>query len=219
MPRRPMGPERLFAPPTSGASANCFRQLTDSSSAPTWLGDLEYAPTQDYLIYGKYSRGYRAGVVNPAVVPPFTSVKPEKLDAYEIGAKTSFSGVLPGSFDIAAFDNEFTNQQLQLNFNPLPGTGLPATAAPINAGKSRMWGIEAGLHLNPFKGLVLTADYTYLNTKILSIPDFAGQASTLYNIASSYLPGQPVRFCTQEQSRPGERTTLCPCLRASATFL
>jgi iron complex outermembrane receptor protein len=192
----------------TGHDANCSRQLSQSSSAPTWLVDLEYLPTSDYLFYAKYSRGYRAGVVNPAVVPPFTSVKPETLDAYEIGAKTSFDGVVPGSFDIAAFDNEFSNQQLQLNFNPLPGTGLPPTAAPINAGQSRTWGIEAGLHINPFEGFVLSADYTYLNARIVSIPNFAGQGAGLYNITSSFAAGQPIPLAPDNKYVLGATYTL-----------
>ena len=37
----------------------------ENSSAPTWLLDLDYTPTDDILVYGKYTRGYRAGGVAP----------------------------------------------------------------------------------------------------------------------------------------------------------
>jgi hypothetical protein len=52
--------------------------------------------------------------------------------------------------------------------------------------------VEAGLNVTPFEGLVLTADYTYLNTRILQIPNFTGQGAGLYSIVSQYFPGDPL---------------------------
>jgi iron complex outermembrane receptor protein len=172
-----------------GQDANCFRHLTEHSNAPTGLVDLEYEPTPDYLLYGKYSRGYRAGAVEAAIIPAFVQLKPEHLDAFEIGSKTELHGPVRGTLDLSAFYNNIYNQQLQENFNPIPGTGLPATAVPINAGEARIWGIEVDTLLNPFEGLLVNADYTYLNTRILSIPDFTNEGGGLYSIVSQYLPG------------------------------
>jgi len=43
---------------------------------------------------------------------------PEKVDNFELGMKTNFRGPAPGIFNIAAFYNNFTDQQLQIGFNP-----------------------------------------------------------------------------------------------------
>jgi iron complex outermembrane receptor protein len=146
--------------------------------------------------------------VEVAIVPPFTTVQPEKLDAYEIGAKTAFLNAVKGTFDVAIFYNDFYNQQLQLNFNPIPGTGLPATAVPVNAGKSRLWGVEVGLNVSPFKGLLINVDYTYLDTRILSFPDFTTLGGNLYQISSQYLPGDSLPLSPRNKAVVGVNYTL-----------
>jgi iron complex outermembrane recepter protein len=47
--------------------------------------------------------------------------------------------------------------------------GKVPNAQPIlNAGKSRIWGIEVDASIKPFTGFKLDAGYTYLNTKLIS---------------------------------------------------
>lgn len=88
---------------------------------------LSYKPTEDLLLYGSYSRGYKAGGFNldrsalKAPLLPFAAVggaqalvgnlqfDPETVNAYEIGAKYSTG---PFSFSVAAFRQEFENFQL-----------------------------------------------------------------------------------------------------------
>ncbi|HEX4376383.1 MAG TPA: TonB-dependent receptor [Steroidobacteraceae bacterium] len=191
-----------------GQDANCFRHLTEKSNRPTWLIDMEYEPTTDEMMYAKYSRGYRAGAVEAAIIPQFVQLKPERLDAYEVGSKTEFHWPIRGTFNASVFYNDFVNQQLQLNFYPIVGTGLPATAVPINAGKSRIWGTEIGINLNPIEGLLINADYAYLNAKILSIPDFTGAGGGLYNIASQYMSGDPIPYTPRNKVVVGTDYTL-----------
>src|SRR6202012_3192208 len=103
---------------------------------------------QDLLLYAKYSRGYRQGDVNISSYG-LESWKPETVNSYEVGAKTSFDGTVRGSFNIAAFYNDFTNQQLSINAtactfadeisNPKQCPFLASPAAGIaNAGKSKI---------------------------------------------------------------------------------
>jgi len=76
-------------------------------------------------------------------------------------------------FNVSAFYNNFSNQQLQLGFNARVTNGVPAPVSPttaiINAGKSRIYGAEVELQIAPLSGLTLDANYTYLNTSIQSI--------------------------------------------------
>ena len=162
--------------PLAGFAARdaCRETFVVESSRPTWMIDLEYKPDPDMLLYAKYSRGYRQGVINllPRTVS-LTQTDPEKVDTYELGAKTSFRGAVSGTFNIAAFYNDFTNQQIQGNLTPR-GPEFP-TNVLLNAGKSRIWGIEADASLRLFQGFQLDLAYAYLDTKLISLtkPDFS----------------------------------------------
>ena len=64
---------------------------------------------------------YRQGGVNLTNVG-IETWDAEKVDTYEIGAKASFrGGALSGYFNVAAFYNDFTDQQLVATLTPRPG--------------------------------------------------------------------------------------------------
>lgn len=160
----------------------CTATLTQKSNKPTWLLGLDYKPTSDILIYGKYSRGYRTGGVFPTAPPGFFSFQPESVDTYELGAKTSWHGPVPGLFNLTGYYNNFSNQQLAVGFfSPT----APPTGAIANIGKSRIYGLEAELNLRPFKGFSIDAGYSYLNTKIQQVSGLV--AGTVYG--NYILPG------------------------------
>jgi iron complex outermembrane receptor protein len=163
------------------ADANCVVGGTQNSKAPTWLLEMQYTPAENRMFYAKWSRGYRQGSVNPDAPPQFNAFKQEKVDSYEVGAKTSWDGMIPGVFDVAAFYNDLSNQQLQVGFGPLPGApGLAnaesAAAAIVNGKKSRSWGFEVNATVSPIKDLRFDASYSYLNTKLQSF-DLNGAAA------------------------------------------
>lgn len=69
-------------------SACTFPSATLKTSAPTWTFGLDYTPTKGLLVYGKVSRGYKAGGINPFAVRPSTlTFAPEHLTSYEAGWK------------------------------------------------------------------------------------------------------------------------------------
>lgn len=177
-------------------AATCTRRFVQNSSAPTWLIDLDYKPNDNILAYAKWARGYRAGVIVQNIVPPFNNVQPERVDDFEVGLKTTFNGMIEGTFDIDGFYNNFSNQQLLLGFNANPnycGPGCPApvspTAAPINAGKSHIYGVELNSTIIPYKGVTLSISYTYLNTELVKVQTFTLPAHSLYTIAGSQRKG------------------------------
>ena len=148
-------------------SNNCNQTIKIKSNRPTWLIDLDYKPGDDILLYAKWARGYRMGAITNNSIG-FETVTPETVDTYELGAKTSFRGPVPGYFNIAAFYNNFRDQQLTVNSVIKPEwLGIIPPAAPnVNAGKSRMWGVEIDAAVRPFEGLSIDIGYTYLNTKL-----------------------------------------------------
>jgi iron complex outermembrane receptor protein len=175
---------------TIGTATNPFRPLSQlvnscaehrrvQTSAPTWLLDLDFKPTDNVLTYVKWSRGYRQGGVAPFAADLLQDFQKEKVNTYEIGAKTSWRGAAPGYFNIAAFYNDFTDQQLQIGLQCVPTSLCSQTTAIINAGKSELKGIELETGVRPFEGLQLSLAYAYLDTKIKAIADIRSLVTSL----------------------------------------
>ena len=148
----------------------CAYSLREKSSAPTWLIDLDYKPIQNMLVYAKYSRGYRAGGVTAGVPFQYSIYKPEKLDAYEVGLKTSFRGAVSGTFNVAGFYNDFHDEQTFASFYPKITGSRTQESGIVNADKSRTYGVEVEGTLTPFRGFTIDASYAYINAKVTKIP-------------------------------------------------
>ncbi|MEO7383649.1 MAG: TonB-dependent receptor, partial [Novosphingobium sp.] len=157
--------------PAQDAQTKCRESHTVKTSAPTWLLGLDYKPSNDILLYGKYSRGYRQGGVIAFALDQVQDYDKEKVDTFEIGAKTSWQGSMPGYFNIAAFHNNFSNQQLQIGISCNPVANCPQTTAVLNVGKSRLQGLEIEAGISPFEGFRLEASYAYLKTRIIDLID------------------------------------------------
>ncbi len=164
----PFGPipaERCIYNNVSNPGPNdCTDELEQASEAVTGLIGVDYFVTQDAMLYAKYSRGYRMGSLNMFGGEPYRRFEPETVDAFEIGAKTTFGGPMPGTFNISAFYNELTDQQLQIGFLPLDGQ-TPTTGIQ-NAGKSVIQGVEVETMVMLLEDLALTLSYTYLDTQL-----------------------------------------------------
>ena len=176
----------------------CTEVLEQTSHAPTWLIDLDYKPMDDVLLYGKYARGYRSGGIFPNSPSNYRVFQPEKVDDFELGAKTTFGGDLHGVFDIDGFYNNFRNQQLEADFNAAPGVAVSPTTGVVNAGKSRIYGVEVNASISPFRGLTLDGSYTYLNAKIISIAPLVS-TDPHYVISDTISPGDPLELAPKNK--------------------
>lgn len=152
---------------------DCPLSFTQKSHAPTWVLGLDYKPTEDLLLYTKYSRGYRQGSINPYGADGYNTYNPEKVNTYEIGTKTSFHEPVRGTFNVAAFYNDFTDQQISVGFQCVDPVVTHCFGAQnlgiVNAGKSRIYGVEVESSISPFKGFTLDISYAYLSTKLISL--------------------------------------------------
>lgn len=188
----PSSPTESCVNPSSSLANGCAKSLKKDSKAPTWLIDLDYKPNQDVLLYAKYARGYRQGSVNIFGADGYDSFDPEKVDTYEVGSKLSFKVPFPGSFNIAAFYNDFRDQQLQVNFTSTTGGAVPSTGI-VNAGKSRIQGVEVETMIMPLKGVTLSVSYTYLDTELKSLDPVSAVAP--YDLAQvQAAKGGPLTF-------------------------
>jgi iron complex outermembrane receptor protein len=183
---------------------DCREEFRKTSNAPTWLIGLDYKPIDDVLLYGKYSRGYRQGSTNPFAADGYNTFDPEQVDTYELGAKTSFeTDSVRGTFNIAAFYNDFTDQQVQIGFNNSTGA-VAGNVGILNAGKSRIYGAEVDSSITLFEDLRIDASYAYLNSKLEELEQVTFTPGSLYDIA---VPS----------SRVGSRLALTPTNKASLT--
>ncbi|HEY0960675.1 MAG TPA: TonB-dependent receptor [Novosphingobium sp.] len=181
------------------ANAQCIENFRTTSSAPTWLIDLVYQPSRRFMAYAKYARGYRAGAIATTVAEPeLTYVKPEKVDLYEVGIKTSFDGAVSGTFNVSAFYNDFSNQQLQVSFSPRDTT-RSSSAGPINAGKSELYGAEVEASLRPFDGFNLQASYAWLKTRIKELPNFGNLPTGVFDVRPLFRVGDPNTFAPEHR--------------------
>ncbi|WP_317930879.1 TonB-dependent receptor [Halioxenophilus sp. WMMB6] len=188
------------APGTFAASDGSIsetRTPETSSEEPTWLLGLDYKPTDDTLLYGKYSRGYRQGSVNIGGTVGLDTHGPEKVDTFEVGSKFAFRGSLPATLNVAAFYNDFQDQQIQYGYFKTTGVG---TTAIVNAGSSTIWGVEMDGRVQLGEQFVLSASYAYLNTNVdkLDLPDFPASA-VASQPSTTTAEGEPLSYAPENK--------------------
>jgi iron complex outermembrane receptor protein len=179
---------------------------------------LSWKPTDDLLLYGSYSKGYKAGGYNldrfqlgstglnaiPAVFAPRTNADvtslrfaPEKVDAFEIGLKYAQP---KWSANIAAFRQEFKNFQL----NTFNGTSfvvqningcdsaLSATrtcdSGDVGPGLISQ-GVELELSATPARNVRISGGLTYARAKFADRLVGSGDGSVPLDPALFLLPG------------------------------
>ncbi len=127
---------------------------------PSWT----VAPNN--LLYAKFSHGVKSGGFNTAATLPIAlvAVRPEKLDAYEIGYKSSwFDGLL--TFNATAFHYDYKDVQVNV-VGPNPGAVGGATVSYLqNAAKAKVDGAEFELTVAPTEGLKLNGALGLLDTE------------------------------------------------------
>jgi outer membrane receptor protein involved in Fe transport len=144
------GVSQCFGPPeVSGSPCTNLDKRTKDTGFVHRL-NLTYKPTDDLLVYGTWSRGFRPGGINRrGTFPPY---KPDFLTNYEIGAKYSFGR---GShFNIAAYSQDWKGMQVSV----LGENGLTVVQ---NVGRARIRGVEADLLLRPMRGLTWSTGVAY----------------------------------------------------------
>jgi iron complex outermembrane receptor protein len=115
------------------------------------------------MVYGQLSTGYKAGGVNarPFFPSQLHAFKPETLDSYEFGLKTTFHRTL--RLNTAIFYNDYKDIQLALtNCYWAPPAQQTPCASQDNAGSAHVQGFEVEAEYNPGR-FSLDASYSLLD--------------------------------------------------------
>ncbi|MDP1738043.1 MAG: TonB-dependent receptor [Caulobacter sp.] len=131
----------------------------------SWRVNLNWRPTEDVLVYGAVSRGYKAGnfpTLSASSTAQFQPVTQEELTAYEIGTKA----YLPAArmqLNGAIFYYDYQNKQLRGRVtDPIFGQ----LEALVNIPESHIWGVEGQLIWRPIDSLTVNVGATYIQTEI-----------------------------------------------------
>ena len=156
----------------------------------SFRGGFDYTLANDVLLYANFRRGYKEGIL--PIIPGFFASQSvpatqERLDAWEGGVKAPLFGrriQLNG----AAFYYDYKDKQVLGNRTDLVFGTL---TRQINVPKSRIWGVEGELVASPIDGLTVSANATYLNSRITGHfvnVNSAGKTGDLYDSRLPYSP-------------------------------
>jgi iron complex outermembrane receptor protein len=113
---------------------------------------------EDAMIYGQYSRGYKAPGFSQSACR--NAYGKETVDALETGLKSEFLGRRL-RFNVSAFYNSIKGLQIEIA-NPL---GIPSVNVPL----SRVYGMEIETSLKPDTRLTLDASISLLHARYIRL--------------------------------------------------
>ena len=119
---------------------------------------ITWKPTEDLMVYTLASKGFRFGGSNLAVLPGIpSSYDSDSLWNFELGTRADLwdRKLL---LDVTGFYIDWSNIQLK---RQLAGINFAQ-----NAGKARLYGVEASLVLRPSDGLELNSSLTWLHATL-----------------------------------------------------
>jgi iron complex outermembrane recepter protein len=181
---------------------NISGEVSDSNTATSGKGGLQYEFSRNSQAYVTYTRGYKGLGYNTEIAgdwahqPP---VLPETVNAYELGYKGRLFG---GHLSVAAdvFLAKYDNLQVQANrSNFSTGTN---NFVPTNAGSSDTRGVELQLTFRPVADFSLNASIVYDEATFsmdgLDCPlEFQGASATVIPLGAA----RPVNACYNPQVR------------------
>src|SRR5262245_13391796 len=130
-------------PPNCGVFGLDNLSVAYSSSNTDWRVALSHDVGDASMIYGQVSTGYKAGGNNarPFFPTQLNAFKPETLDSYEIGFKSTLGGNT--RLNGALFWNDYTDIQLPTTVCAWAPAGQQTPcASQNNVGDAEVWGIE-----------------------------------------------------------------------------
>ncbi|EZP74533.1 Outer membrane receptor protein precursor [Sphingomonas paucimobilis] len=192
-------PPYVFNPGTPYPPQFCtFSSRMDNRRAfkqVSWKAGVEYDVAPNSLLFFNASTGFKSGGFYPAPLP--NSFGPEKVLAFELGSKNRFFDNKL-QLNLEAFYWKYKGQQ-QSYFSATSTPGY-FTFATVNAGKARIFGVDADIAFRPTDADTFNLQVEYINTKY--------QEFTITNYTSL---GPPVTGCDVGPLSPDGSTRPIDC--------
>ncbi len=142
-------------------------RATLSEDNVSWKVGANWRPSNRILFYANLSRGYKAGSfpqLSASTILQLAPVTQEKVLASEVGFK---AGTVDRTLQVngAIFHYDYRNKQfLGTIADPLGVLG--SLRALVNIPRSRLNGAELQIQWQPFEGLTLSGNGTYIDAKV-----------------------------------------------------
>lgn len=166
----------------------------------TFKAGADYKFTDDVMAYGSFSRGYKSAVFNLLAYNRNPN-KPEIVDSYEIGLKTTLLDRRL-RINIAGFWNDISNPQVSLI--------QAGTVLFSNAGSARSRGVDVDLQAAVSSGLTLRASASYVDSVYT---DYANAPSSPPRFVAPY-----GGFATRQVDATGNHTPQAPEFTSNIGF-
>ena len=147
---------------------DCEQRGGGSFKAATWTLGLDYKPSSQILLFGKVSRGYKAGGYNARAVRPETQTfAPEDVTSYEAGFKSDWQlGSVPLRLNASIYKSDYDNiQRSTSDVNQVTGA-LGSRPLP---GKATIKGFEVEGFIRPIAGLQIGGNLSHIDAKLKNI--------------------------------------------------
>jgi outer membrane receptor protein involved in Fe transport len=183
-----------FPAALSAAYGTLSDKVTDDFFSPKVT--LQWQASDDAMYYLSWAKATKpAGISVVGALtgfdPAASSFDDETLNVYEIGAKTDWLDkrlVLNTSLFYQEFDDKLVSSQKQD-----ADTGL-LFAAPVNASKATVYGLELDAAWQATEALRLTASYTYLDTEYDDFTSLTKGPSTIADAGNCTIVADPARL-------------------------
>ncbi len=153
--------------PPPGVVAACPREGLVASDVVTPRATVSWKATADHLVYVSYAKGFKPGGFNTNEIVELTNqeYRPEKVNAYEVGAKTQwFDRRVTWNADF--YYNDYTDQQIGVQLSNVTPTGqVITTAGIVNAGQVRILGFETDIDVRVSDAVRFMAGYAYTDSE------------------------------------------------------
>ena len=146
------------------AVTGCQFDASLKTSEPTWNIGVDYRFSPALMIYGKISRGYKAGGINAnAVFPTTRTFAPEFVTSYEGGFKSDVRlAGMPLRLNATYYYLTYKGiQRATGDFNPDTG----AAGARVLSADARIQGVEAEASFRPISGVEIGGTFSYTDAK------------------------------------------------------
>lgn len=177
---------------------------------------LDWKIADDRLLYFSWARAQKPGglsTLSPGGEPidiDSTRFKPEKMEAWELGLKSTWEAAGALQFNTAFFFEDYTDKQVTTQ----EVVNEQLQPRVVNASAAEVWGAEVEFAWQPdlLEGLMLTAAYTWLDAEY---SDFIQQTRSIARIVSAQgCDAVPVTTTVKDPSGPaGDAVTITPYCR------